>query len=79
MPSAPHRVHWTYHALEKAAFLLLPQDDVERLLVERHPFRRRNARSADWRLTIGRIVIVYMHPDHGDAGAARIVTLWRLR
>jgi len=47
--------------------------------MERHRLRRRNARSADWRLTIGRIVIVYVHPDRGDFGAARIVTLWRLR
>jgi hypothetical protein len=79
VPPAPHRVHWTYHALEKAAFLGLPHGDVERLLIERHRFRRRNARSADWRLTIGRIVIAYDYPDRVDAGAARIVTLWRLR
>lgn len=79
MPAAPHRVRWTDHALEKAAVLGLPHADVERLLLERHRLRRRNARSADWRLTIGRVVIVYDHPDHGNAQAARIVTLWRLR
>jgi hypothetical protein len=77
--SAPHRVRWTDHALEKAAVLHLPHADIERLLIERHRLRRRNTRSADWRVTIGRVVIVYDHPDHGDAGAVRIVTLWRLR
>jgi len=79
VPPAPHRVRWTDHALEKAAILGLPHADVERLLIERHRVRRHNARAADRRLTIGRVVIVYDHPDHGDAGAARIVTLWRLR
>jgi hypothetical protein len=39
----------------------------------------RQSHYADWRLTIGRVVIAYDHPDHDDVGAARIVTLWRLR
>jgi hypothetical protein len=78
-PSAPRRVIWTDHALDKAALLAIASSDVERLVVQRHRWRRRNTGSADWRLTSGRLVILYNHPNHGDASAARIVTLWRQR
>jgi len=53
--------------------------DVARLVIRRHRWRRRNAGSADWRLTWGRLVIAYNHPDRGDAFTARIATLWRER
>ena len=79
MPLAPRRVRWTDHALEKAALLGIARSDVERVVVERHRTRRRNARSADWMVTSGRLVIAYDHPDHHDVITARIVTLWRRR
>jgi hypothetical protein len=79
VPSAPYRVRWTDHALEKAMLLDIPRRDVEHAVIERHHVRRRNARPASWRIMAGRLVIVYVHPDHGDASTARIVTLWRRR
>jgi hypothetical protein len=79
VPSAPRRVRWTDHALDKAGLLGIARTDVERAVIDRHFARRRNARSADWRVTSGRLVIAYDHPDHDDASTARIVTLWRQR
>jgi hypothetical protein len=79
VPSAPYRVRWTDHALEKALLLDIPRRDVEHAVIERHHSRRRNARPANWRVTVGRLVIVYAHPDHGDVSTARIVTLWHRR
>jgi hypothetical protein len=48
-------------------------------VLEHHRARRRNARSADWLLTSGRLVIAYDHPDHDDLATARVITLWRQR
>jgi len=79
MPPAPRHVHWTDHALEKAALLGIARTDVEHAVIEQHHRRRRNARSADWLLTAGRLVIAYDHPDHADATRARVITLWRRR
>jgi hypothetical protein len=79
VPSAPYRVRWTEHALDKAVLLDIPWRDVERTVIARHHARRRNARPNSWRLTTGRLVVVYAHPDHGDPSTARIVTLWRRR
>lgn len=79
LPSVPRRVRWTDHALDKAALLGIARADVEHTLIERHHARRRNARSADWILTSGRLVIAYDHPDHDDATTARVITLWRQR
>jgi predicted protein tyrosine phosphatase len=79
MPSAPHRVRWTDHALEKATLLGITRIDVELLVIEHHHRRRRNARSADWLVMMGRLVIAYDHPDHADMTTARVITLWRRR
>jgi hypothetical protein len=79
MPSDPHRVRWTDHALEKATRLGIPPTGVEDGVIEHHHRRRRNARSADWLLTLGRLVIAYDHPDHADTTTARVITLWRRR
>jgi hypothetical protein len=79
MPAAPRRVRWTDHALQKAALLGIARIDVEQVVIERHHQRRRNARSADWLLTAGRLVIAYDHPDHADVTTARVITLWRRR
>jgi len=79
MPAGPQRVRWTDHALEKAALLGIARIDVEQVVIEHHHRRRRNARSADWLLTAGRLVIAYDHPDHADATTARVITLWRRR
>lgn len=75
----PVRVRWTDHAADKAALLGIPRSDVEHALLENHHARRRNARSADWLLSCGRLAVAYDHPDHDDATTARIVTLWRRR
>jgi hypothetical protein len=77
--SAPRRVRWTDHAVDKAALLGITRLDVEHAVIQRHHVRQRNARSADWRIRDGRLVILYDHPDHGDASTARIVTRWRRR
>ncbi|HEU4722701.1 MAG TPA: hypothetical protein VFS59_15180 [Gemmatimonadaceae bacterium] len=79
MPSAPHRVRWTDHALEKATLLGITLIDVEQTVIDQHHRRRRNARSADWLLIAGRVVIAYNHPDHADTTTARVITLWRQR
>lgn len=79
MPSAPRRVRWTDHALEKATLLGIPRTDVEHGVIEHHHRRLRNARSADWLLRLGRFVIAYDHPDHADMTTARVITLWRRR
>jgi hypothetical protein len=79
MPAGPLRVRWTEHALERATNLNIARVDVERIVIQQHHARRRNPRAADWRVTSGRLVIAYDHPDHGDAASAQIVTLWRRR
>jgi hypothetical protein len=79
MPSVPCRVRWTDHAREKAFLLGIARIDVEQAVIDHHHRRRRNARSADWLLTAGRLVIVYNHPDHTDGTTARVITLWRRR
>lgn len=79
MPPRPTRVAWTDHALVKASVLGLARLDVERWIIEEHATRVRNAGNADWRVTHGRIVIVYNHPDGDDHAMARIVTVWRRR
>jgi hypothetical protein len=78
MPPAPCRVRWTDHALEKAALFGIARTDLEYAVID-HRRRRRNARSADWLLTAGRLVIAYDHPDHADVTSARVITLWRRR
>jgi hypothetical protein len=79
VPSAPIEFRWTDHPFEKALLLDIPRRNVERAVIERHHTRRRNARPASWRVMIGRLVVVYIHPDRRDASTARIVTLWRRR
>ncbi|MHB1538406.1 MAG: hypothetical protein ACYCUM_09860 [Solirubrobacteraceae bacterium] len=79
MPDAPISVCWTLHALDKAKQLDCARHDVEAAVVDHHAERRRNTGQAAWQLAVGRLVIVYEHPDGGDSLAARIVTLWRRR
>jgi hypothetical protein len=73
----PARLIWTDHAVVKAQVLGFALNDVERALMDNHERRRRNRGPADWRLTVGRLVILYDYPDRGDASVARIITLWR--
>jgi hypothetical protein len=75
----PISVRWTRHALDKAQQLGFPRPDVEAALLERHRERRRNRGNAGWRVTAGRLLIVYEHPDGDDPLVARIVTIWRQR
>jgi len=79
MPSAPSRVCRTAHALDKAALLGIARIDVEQAVIQHHHRRRRNARSADWLLASGRLVIAYDYPDHADTTTARVITLWQRR
>lgn len=48
-------------------------------VLDHHDRRRRNRGAAQWRVVADRLVVVYDHPDHGDATVARVVTLWRRR
>lgn len=79
MTTAPSSLRWTMHALEKARRLGYPREQVERAVLTLHPARTLNPGSGSWRVTQGRLVIVYEHPDEGDSHRARIVTLWRRR
>lgn len=79
MPEAPRRVVWTDHALVKARTLGLARTDVEVRVLDGHGSRERNAGSGDWRILVGRVVVVYNHPDREDSLSARVVTVWRRR
>ena len=79
MRSRPYSARWTLHALEKAEQLGYTRELVERTVFERHGQRVKNAGAAGWRVTSGNLVVVYEHPDDGNASRARIVTLWRRR
>lgn len=79
MAADPISVRWTRHALDKAQQLGFPRHDVEAALLDRHRERRRNRGNAGWRVTAGRLVVVYEHPDGDDLQVARIVTIWRQR
>ena len=75
----PTLVRWSDHALAKAELLAITRSDVESAVLQGHAGRRRNAGDAEWRVTVGRLVVLYDHPDHDDSTAVRIVTLWRRR
>lgn len=75
----PIRVAWTDHALVKARALDIAHADVEAVVLEEHPARRRNAGAARWRVSSGRLVVLYDHPDGDDETTARVVTVWRRR
>ncbi len=79
MSDGPVSVRWTLHALEKAERLGYARESVEQTVLEGHRKRARNGGSAEWRVAHGRLVVVYEHPDGGDALRARIVPLWRRR
>ena len=79
LEQAPLLVRFTAHALRRAEQSGVALADVERLVLERHHRRRRNAGGADWRLEGGRLVVAYNHPDAGDLTTALVVTLWRRR
>ena len=79
MSDGPVSVRWTLHALGKAERLGYTREWIEQTVLEDHRKRIRNAGSAGWCLARGRLVVVYEHPDDGDALRARIVTLWRRR
>jgi hypothetical protein len=79
MSADPISVRWTDHALAKAQQIGFTRAGVEALLLDGHQGRRRNDGDAEWRLTVGRLVIAYEHPDGDDQLVARIVTVWRRR
>jgi len=63
----------------KAQALDISREDVERRIHEEHAHRERNHGAVDWRVTVGRIVVIYNHPDDDDPLVARVVTVWRHR
>lgn len=75
MSGSPYTVRWTAYALGKVEFLGIDRAEVERSVLEFDHVRRRNPGSAGWRITAGRVVIGYQHPDEGDPSVARIVTV----
>jgi len=77
MSDGPHLIRWTDHAFVKAATLGFSRGDVEQAVIRNHDARRRNRGTAVWRVTVGRLVVLYDHPDRGDSSTARIITLWR--
>lgn len=72
-------MRWTLHALAKAERLGYMLERVERTVLERHAERRRHPGSGGWRVTDGKLIIVYAYRDHADRARARIITLWRRR
>jgi hypothetical protein len=80
MARGPRRITWSEHALAKARFLGFAATDVEEAVLERHGERLRNSGEGDWKLVVGRLVVVYDHLDReGDSSTAQIITLWRRR
>jgi hypothetical protein len=75
--SNPLQVTWSQHAFAKATILGVSRADVEQAVLEGHPRRLRNSGDADWRILVGRWVVLYNHPDREDPLSAHIVTLWR--
>lgn len=79
MPRAPIRVVWSDHAIVKARSLGIARFDIEGSVVGRHASRERNRGAGNWRIVVGRIVVIYNHPDGDDELTARVVTVWRRR
>jgi uncharacterized cupin superfamily protein len=77
MPPGPRLVEWTHHAAAKATRQGLTTADVETTLLEHHQARKRNSGTAGWRVTVGRLVIVYDWPLAEDPLRARVVSVWR--
>ena len=75
----PSRIRWSDHALVKAGILGIARADVEAVVIEGHAGRQRNAGAARWRVSTGRPVVLYDHPDGDDETTARVVTRWRRR
>lgn len=78
--SAPRVFDWTAHAKVKADREAWVTADVERTIFEHHHRRQRqhDPDKADWRLTVGRLGVVYNWPVDRDPLRARIVSVWRL-
>jgi hypothetical protein len=79
MPRDPISVRWTDDALAKAQQIGFTRANIEAVLRDGHQDRRRNDGDAQWRLTVGRLIIAYEYPDEDDPLVARTVTVWRRR
>jgi hypothetical protein len=73
------RFIWTQHAEERLRDRNLAKDLVEQAIREGHPMRQINKGEADWRLVLGRFVVIYDHPDGDDIDAVRVVSVWTRR
>ena len=73
------RFVWTEHAEERLRDRKLTKDLVEHAIREGHPMRETNEGEADWIIDTGLFAVVYDHPDWGDLGAVRIVSVWTER
>jgi hypothetical protein len=71
-------IRLTEHALFQADRRRIPVEAIHRAIAERHPRRRRNRGQADWRVQLGRIVVLYDWPAGEDQDAALVRTVWRL-
>jgi hypothetical protein len=74
----PRRIRLTEHALFQADRRRIPVEVIPRAIAERHARRRRNPGQADWRVQLGRIVVLYDWPVGDDQDAALVRTVWRL-
>ena len=63
--------------MAKATILGVSRTDIEEAVLQGHGERARNPGDADWRILVGRLVILYNHPAREDPTTAHVVTLWR--
>ncbi len=78
------RFIWTDHAELRLGQRGLTRFEVEVAVREGHEARQENRGDADWRVEGvrgdgRRFVVIYDCPVRGDAGLARVVSVWPLR
>jgi hypothetical protein len=77
------RFVWTEHAEARRFQRHLDASDIEVAIRDGHSDRQVNDGRAEW-LVVGETAdgtaceAIYDHPHQGDAGAARIVSVWRV-
>jgi Domain of unknown function (DUF4258) len=76
---AIERFVWTMHAEERLSERGITRDAVELAIREGHPVHETNEGAADWRVDVGRFVVVYDHPHGDDINAVRIISVWSKR
>jgi acetyl-CoA acetyltransferase len=69
----------TAHAAEVAERYGRTRADIAAIVIENHEGRLRNPGAGAWRVSARGTTVIYDWPDHGDAGTARVITLWPAR